>query len=261
MLHVCVSLKSFSLERVASFGFFPFQKKLRVTSSLLSCLLNTHRESRPSLFLLKGPCVALQRAAWSSGEICQTCLENSGPCSPRRDPSIIGLARSLCSFASTLSPRKSLLSSSSSSCESHSCPRPHSCTSFLSSSITPSVSAPTSSPHLSPFLLILISFGIFLVFLSNPPPPLNNNYTLPHPAVLLSPPFMLICLLSPEIPSLFSSPLISFYLLLSPAPSLFLSLLFLSPLPLGCLPHSLLFTSIFFFICSSVFPPLSPPPL
>lgn len=55
---------------------------------------------------------ALQRAAWNGGEICWKCLENSRTCSPRRAPSIIGLAVSLCSLAATLSTHKSLLPNS-----------------------------------------------------------------------------------------------------------------------------------------------------
>ena len=54
---------------------------------------------------------AMQRAVWSSGEICWKCLENSWPFSPWRAPSIIGLAVSLCSHAATLSKHKSLLPS------------------------------------------------------------------------------------------------------------------------------------------------------
>lgn len=101
------------------FGFsLSLPKKLRrVTSSLLSLLLNTRAEKGDPLYLSlegwglwsKAALCALQRAAWNSGEICWKCLENSRPCSPRRTPSIIGLAVSLCSRAATLSTHKSLL--------------------------------------------------------------------------------------------------------------------------------------------------------
>ena len=120
MLDVCISLKAF-LGEGGQFGFsLPLPKKLRrVTSSLLSLLLNTHAEKGDPLYLsLEGRrrCrgaehCALQRAARSGGEICWNCLENSGPCSPRRAPSIIGLAVSLCSLAAALSTHKSLLPS------------------------------------------------------------------------------------------------------------------------------------------------------
>lgn len=138
MLAVCISLKA-SPWRAWPVWFltFPSRKaKKGYFWPFIAFIEYTHAEKREPLYLelrtLSGvELCALQRAAWNSSEICWKCLENSRPCSPRRAPSITGLAGSLCSLAATLSRHKSLLPSSLTSVHSHSSSAFHSCISLL----------------------------------------------------------------------------------------------------------------------------------
>lgn len=118
MLDVCISLKASPWRGwPVWFLTFPSKKaKKGYFQPFITFIEYSCRERRPTLFILGGlrtlsraELCALQRAAWNGGEICWKCLENSRPCSPRRAPSIIGLAVSLCSLAATLSTHKSLL--------------------------------------------------------------------------------------------------------------------------------------------------------